>query len=123
MAFNEILLETQLKALGEIQETLVVNVSKGGSKKADANMELVKEMNESIISRFSTSADALFKELENQDPKISRQVSVNQIKLERIARSVRAVEEREEKKAEYMRKLKSLRKQVPIKIREQLKLS
>lgn len=123
MAFNEILLETQLKALGEIQETLVVNVSKGGSKKADANMELVKEMNESIISTFSTSADALFKELENQDPKISRQVSVNQIKLERIARSVRAVEEREEKKAEYMRKLKSLRKQVPNKIREQLKLS
>ena len=121
MTVSELIIDYHKQVLMTASETLLAALSEPGDKSSDINTSLVKEVvTKGISMSYDSSASHLLRELEKREPIVLRNITVNQARRDRVERSLRAVEERQSKKAEYIRKLKSLRKFVPDKIRESL---
>jgi hypothetical protein len=121
MTVSDLIIDYHKQVLMTASETLLGALSEPGDKSSDINTSLVKEVvTKGISMSYDSSASHLLRELEKREPIIVRNITVNQARRDRVERSLRAVEERQSKKAEYIRKLKSLRKSVPDKIRESL---
>lgn len=121
MTIPELIHECHRECLSEAIQEIVSTLSQASDNKYDRNISGIKDLTDAVISKYSNSTSSLFKELAKQDPGLVRGITVNHAKLERAERWAKALKEREDKEAELERKLKSLRKQVPETIRDQLK--
>lgn len=120
MTVETLLLEKHKHTIDETMERLLTGIAQGGDIKLDANINKVKDLSDSIVRNYEDSCQTLFTQLKMQHPAVLRQISVDQAKLDRTERSARAIKEREDKKAELSRKLKTLRKNTAESIRQQL---
>jgi hypothetical protein len=123
MTIQDDILRQHESSMKETLEKLLTGVAQGGDIKNDANITKMMELNASIIRKYvECSREALF-QLEQRHPHIIKQVSVNEVKRHRVEKSNRAIIEREEKRIELMRKLKSLRKNAPDAMRNMMNAS
>jgi hypothetical protein len=120
MSIGDDIVEKHCTAMQGTLEKLLSGVAQGGDIQADANIAKMMEINLSLIRQHAESCSDALKELKARDPSLTRQVSINVVKRERVEKSNRAVSEREEKKLELMRKVKALRKNIPVSMRDQL---
>lgn len=120
MSIGDDIIEKHRTAMEGALEKLLSGIAQGGDIQADANIAKMMEINLSLIRQHAESCSDALKELQTRNPSLTRQVSVNVVKRERVEKSNRAVSEREEKKLELMRRLKALRKNIPVSMRDQL---
>ncbi len=102
-------------------EKLLAGISSSRDIKSDANITKMMELNASLINHYLECSSLALSQLEHDRPSIVKQISVNMVKRHRVEKTSQAIAEREEKRTELMRKLKSLRKNVPEAMRETLK--
>lgn len=120
MSIGDDIIEKHRAAMEGTLEKLLSGIAQGGDIQADANIAKMMEINLSLIRQHAECCSDALRELQTRNPSLTRQVSVNVVKRERVEKSNRAVSEREEKKLELMRKLKALRKNIPVSMRDQL---
>ena len=120
MTVEQLLLAKHEEAISETVDKLLSSIAQGGEIRLDANISKIKDLSDSIVMDYKSTCQALFQEVNERQPTVFRQVSIDQAKLERTQRSARAIKEREEKRTELSRKLKSLRKSVAVSVRQQL---
>jgi hypothetical protein len=121
MTIPDVIHDRFCECFSEAVQEIVSALSQASDNKYDRNVSGIKDLTDNIISMCSNSSSSLFKELAKQEPGILQGVTVNYAKLDRAERWAKAVKEREDKEAELLKKLKSLRKQVPESVRDQLK--
>ena len=123
MTIKEEILRKHEASMKETLEKLLSGVAQGGDIRNDANITKMMELNGSLIRSYVESSLDALNQLEEEHPSIVRQVSVDEVKRDRVQKLNRAVAEREEKRNELMRKLKSLRKNVPELMRQKIAAS
>ena len=104
----------------ETLEKLLTGISQCRDMQADANISKMMELNASLVKHYSECSTEALKELERKYPALMRQVSVNLVKRQRVEKTNKAIAEREERRNELTRKIKSLRKNVPEHMRQKL---
>ena len=117
MTIEETLLERHETEVNDFAARLLNKVAEGGDISNDTNIQRVQEVNKAMMKQYHLKCLEAFEEMKRVEPSRIRQISLNKTKRDRAEKAKLAIEEREEKKIELLRKMKSLRKHVPTGIR------
>ena len=121
---HETLVDVHIKKLSESIDILLTSCAQSNNIATDANMSLMKRTcTDAILKQYSDMAKEIFRDMQNQDPKVFDMITINKTKAERIELANKAIQDREALKIELTRKLQVLRKSVPEKIRHQMQSS
>jgi hypothetical protein len=120
MSFETEIVDRYGSIINEVMRSMLSIVSEGGDVNEDENINKVQVMSGSIMLEYKYRLEASFTELQRVQPDFLRRISVNETMKAQRKRYLSAIQEREIKRSELLRKVRGLRKQVPEGLRSQL---
>ena len=93
--------------------TSMLTIISEGNANSDENIVRLHELSEAIMREYRKHLSSSLAELKRAEPQVLQQISVNDSMKTQRQKYQQAIAERETKRIELIRKVKSLRKQVP----------